>query len=203
MKVLTEKQQKILDYIHEYTSLNACPPTIREIASHFDISLKAIQDHIAALRKKGYIAHSEKKSRTLRILKNDNVAFLQDQVTKIPFLGTVAAGKPIFCDENFDGYFSLPSQFLTSSGKYFALKVKGMSMKNAGILDGDIAVIHYQETAENGDIVVAIIEDSVTLKRFYKEATRFCLQPENEDFNPIYCQDLRILGKLSNIIRNY
>jgi len=76
-------------------------------------------------------------------------------------------------------------------------------MKNAGILDGDIAVIHHQETAENGDIVVAIIEDSVTLKRFYKEATRFCLQPENEDFNPIYCQDLRILGKLSNIIRNY
>lgn len=203
MKSLTEKQQKILDYIHEYTTLNSCPPTIREIAGHFDISLKAIQDHIAALRKKGYIEHSEKKSRTLRIIKNDNVAFLQEQVTRIPFLGVVAAGKPIFCEENFDGAFSLPSQFLGKGEKYFALKVKGMSMKNAGILDGDIAVIQHQSTAENGDIVVAIIEDSVTLKRFYKEATRFRLQPENEEFNPIYCQDLRILGKLSNIIRNY
>lgn len=204
MKELTEKQQNVLRFIRAYTDENSCPPTVRETADHFSVSLKAVQDHITALRKKGYLSQSDKRSRSLKILRDDESFAIEKPVFQnIPILGSVAAGKPIFCEENYDGVFPLPQPLVKPGKTYFALYVKGSSMIDAGILDGDVAVIEQSSTANNGEIVVAIIDDSVTLKRFFKESTRIRLQPENKAFNPIFTQEARILGILSNIIRTY
>ncbi len=201
MKELTERQQQILQFISDYTEENSFPPTVRETAEHFSVSLKAIQDHFTALTKKGYLLKDEKRSRSLKVL--GNVTKKANKGYKIPVLGSVAAGKPIFCEEDYENTIYLSEPFVRPGNSYFALHVKGSSMINAGINDGDIAIIKQQTTANDGDIVVAIIDDSVTLKRFFKEATRIRLQAENPDFNPIYSQDVKVLGKLSHIIREY
>ena len=203
MKELTERQLQVLRFIQSYTDANTCPPTVRETAEYFSISLKAVQDHIAALRKKGYLSQSEKRSRSLKVLIDDRPEMRGRKVVEIPVIGTVAAGKPLFCDENFEGYVKLPDSMLSPGNKYFALHVRGSSMINAGILDGDLAIIRQDCTAQNGDIVVAVLDDSATLKRFFKEPTRIRLQPENPEFNPIYCKNVQIIGKLSKIIRSY
>ena len=122
---------------------------------------------------------------------------------RIPLLGAVAAGKPIFCDENYEDTIFLSESLVRSGDSYFALHVKGSSMINAGINDGDLAIIKQQSTANDGDIVVAIIDDSVTLKRYFRESSRIRLQAENPEFKPIYSQDVKVLGKLSHIIREY
>ena len=201
MKELTERQQQILQFISDYTEENSFPPPVRETAEHFSVSLKAIQDHFTALTKKGYLLKDEKRSRSLKVL--GNVTKKANKGYKIPVLGSVAAGKPIFCEEDYENTIYLSEPFVRPGNSYFALHVRGSSMINAGIVDGDLAIIKQQTTAEDGDIVVAIIDDSVTLKRFFKEATRIRLQAENPDFNPIYCQDVKVLGKLSHIIREY
>lgn len=201
MKELTERQQQILQFISDYTEENSFPPTVRETAEYFSVSLKAIQDHFTALTKKGYLLKDEKRSRSLKVL--GNVTKKANKGYKIPVLGSVAAGKPIFCEEDYENTIYLSEPFVRPGNSYFALHVKGSSMINAGINDGDIAIIKQQSTANDGDIVVAIIDDSVTLKRFFKEATRIRLQAENPDFNPIYSQDVKVLGKLSHIIREY
>ena len=201
MKDLTERQQQILQFISDYTEENSFPPTVRETAEHFSVSLKAIQDHFTALTKKGYLLKDEKRSRSLKVL--GNVTKKANKGYKIPVLGSVAAGKPIFCEEDYENTIYLSEPFVRPGNSYFALHVRGSSMINAGIVDGDLAIIKQQTTAEDGDIVVAIIDDSVTLKRFFREPTRVRLQAENPDFNPIYCQDVKVLGKLSHIIREY
>lgn len=201
MKELTERQQQILQFISDYTEENSFPPTVRETAEHFSVSLKAIQDHFTALTKKGYLLKDEKRSRSLKVL--GNVTKKANKGYKIPVLGSVAAGKPIFCEEDYENTIYLSEPFVRPGNSYFALHVRGSSMINAGIVDGDLAIIKQQTTAEDGDIVVAIIDDSVTLKRFFREPTRVRLQAENPDFNPIYCQDVKVLGKLSHIIREY
>ena len=198
MKELTERQQQILQFISDYTEENSFPPTVRETAEHFSVSLKAIQDHFTALTKKGYLLKDEKRSRSLKVL--GNVTKKANKGYKIPVLGSVAAGKPIFCEEDYENTIYLSEPFVRPGNSYFALHVRGSSMINAGIVDGDLAIIKQQTTAEDGDIVVAII---VTLKRFFREPTRVRLQAENPDFNPIYCQDVKVLGKLSHIIREY
>lgn len=203
MKELTERQQQVLRFIQDYTETNIYPPTVREAAEHFSVSLKAVQDHIAALRKKGYLSQSEKRSRSLKVLIDDRPSVKQRKVIDVPLLGTVAAGKPLFCEENFEGNIAIPEEMVKSGHKYFALHVRGTSMINAGILDGDLAIIKQANMANNGEIVVAIIDDSVTLKRFFKESSRIRLQAENPDFKPIYSQDVKVLGILSNIIREY
>ena len=201
MKELTERQQQILQFISDYTEENSFPPTVRETAEHFSVSLKAIQDHFTALTKKGYLLKDEKRSRSLKVL--GNVTKKANKGYKIPVLGSVAAGKPIFCEEDYENTIYLSEPFVRPGNSYFALHVRGSSMINAGIVDGDLAIIKQQTPAEDGDIVVAIIDDSVTLKRFFREPTRVRLQAENPDFNPIYCQDVKVLGKLSHIIREY
>lgn len=203
MKELTARQQQVLLFIQDFTEENVCPPSVREIAEHFSISIKAIQDHIAALRKKGYLSQSEKRSRSLRVLKDTRSESKKSSFVDIPLIGTIAAGKPLFCDENYENTIQLSQDFVKDGQKYFALHVRGQSMKDAGILDGDIAVIRQCNIASDGEIVVALIDDSVTLKRFFKEATRIRLQPENPEFKPIYSQDVQILGILSNILRSY
>ena len=203
MKELTARQQQVLHFIQDFTEENVCPPSVREIAEHFAISIKAVQDHIAALRKKGYLSQSAKRSRSLKVLKETRPEMQKITFVNIPLIGTIAAGKPLFCDENFEDTVHISQEFVKEGEKYFALHVRGTSMKDAGILDGDLAIIRQCNSAANGEIVVALIEDSVTLKRFFKESTRIRLQPENPDFKPIYSQDVQILGVLANILRTY
>ena len=203
MRTITERQKEVLTFIADFSDENQFPPTVREISDHFKISLRAVQDHLAALQKKGYLTTEQKRSRSIRILvderKRDDKIFMG----KVPLLGTVAAGKPLLCEENLDGYINLTEPFIRPGKTYFALRVRGTSMIKAGILEGDLAVIEQAQTAVDGQIVVAVIDNAITLKRFYKEADRIRLQPENAAFQPIYSTDVTIVGILSNIVRTY
>lgn len=200
MKDLTNRQKEVLAFLEGFINKHTYPPTIREIASNFEISVKGAYDHIKALEKKGFIRCDLNRSRTIEIVSKSEE---KEAFIKIPVLGTVAAGEPLFAEENLDGYLTVPSNML-SRGVYFALNVHGDSMEEAGILDGDTAIISQQDDANNGDIVVAMINDeAVTLKRFFREKNRIKLKAENPVYPPIYTQNLRILGKLSCLIRNY
>lgn len=202
MKQITDRQQEVLDFISAFTKSNNYPPTVREIGEHFGISLRAVQDHIAALQKKGFLSQTQKRARSLNVISSassDSRVF----VSKVPLLGTVAAGKPLLSEENLDGYVNLTEPFVRPGKSYFALRVRGQSMIEAGILEGDLAVIEQSQTAVDGQIVVAVIDNAITLKRFYKEADRIRLQPENAAFQPIYSTEVTIVGILSNIVRTY
>ncbi|MCA1949877.1 MAG: transcriptional repressor LexA [Treponema sp.] len=203
MKELTERQREVLSFISAFTKAHTYPPTIREIADHFSISVKGAYDHLSALKKKGYLRLADKRSRTIEVVQDKTEHEKTEQPIQIPILGTVAAGKPILAEENWEGTISVPPSLVKKQGEYFALNIRGDSMIEAGIMDGDLAVIEKRETAHNGEIVVAVVDDAVTLKRFYKESNRIRLQPENSAYSPIYCQDVRVLGRLSCIIRSY
>lgn len=173
---------------------------MREIASHFKISPKGAYDHIKALEKKNKIHCNINRSRAIEIIESEEDS---KPMLKVPLLGHVAAGIPLLAEENLEGTISLPIESL-GNGNFFALHVQGDSMQDAGILDGDIAVFIERQTADNGDIVVARINDeAVTLKRFFKEKNRVKLKAENPVYPPIYTQNVRVLGKLRKIIRNY
>ncbi|MCQ2573436.1 MAG: transcriptional repressor LexA [Treponema sp.] len=202
MKGITDRQKEVLTFIASYQEENSYPPTVREISEHFNISLRAVQDHLTALQKKGYLSQTQKRSRSIRVL-DDNAVEPKLFVGKVPLLGTVAAGKPLLSEENLDGYVNLTEPFVRPGKSYFALRVRGTSMINAGILEGDLAVVEQASVAADGQIVVAVIDDAITLKRYYKESDKIRLQPENPDFQPIYCTDVRIVGILSNIVRTY
>ena len=203
MRGITDRQKEVLTYISTYTEENSYPPTVRDISEHFGISLRAVQDHILALQKKGYLSQSQKKARSIRVLSDCRDKEPQTYISKVPLLGTVAAGKPLLSEENLDGYVNLTEPFVRPGKSYFALRVRGQSMINAGILDGDLAVVEQASTAIDGQIIVAVIDDAITLKRYYKEAGRIRLQPENPQFQAIYCTDVRVVGILSNIVRTY
>ena len=203
MKGITDRQKEVLTFISAYTEENGYPPTVREISEHFEISIRAVQDHIIALQKKGFLSQSQKRSRSIRVLSDIREKEQLPYVSKVPLLGTVAAGKPLLCEENLDGYVNLTEPFVRPGKNYFALRVRGQSMINAGILEGDLAIIEQSEIAADGQIIVAVIDDAITLKRYYKETDRIRLQPENPDFQAIYCQNVRIVGILSNIVRTY
>ena len=203
MKQITERQKEVLTFISNFTEDNAYPPTVREIGDHFGISLRAVQDHIAALQKKGYLTQCQKRSRSIKVVSDVRDKEKELYVGKVPLLGTVAAGKPLLSEENLDGYVNLTEPFVRPGKSYFALRVRGQSMINAGILDGDLAVVEQANTATDGQIIVAAIDDAITLKRYYKEAGRVRLQPENPDFPAIYSTDVRVVGILSNIVRTY
>jgi repressor LexA len=201
MKELTERQKDVLSFIAEYLKIHSYPPTIREIADHYSISVKGAHDHITALRKKGYLKQIDKRPRTMGLTHAQMEE--SSQMLEIPLLGSVAAGAPILAEENFDGNIMIHHSMLKKNRKYFALKVKGDSMSGAGILEGDTAIIEKQNTVRNGEIAVAVINEAVTLKRFFKESSRIRLQAENPAYTPIFSQDVKILGRLSGIIRNY
>lgn len=203
MKELTDRQNEVLTFISLFTKENVCPPTVREISAHFGISIRAVQDHIAALQKKGYITIKPKSSRSIRVVNDTNTRSTEPYIDRVPLLGTIAAGKPLLSEENLDGYINLTEPFVRPGKNYFALRVRGTSMINAGILEGDLAIIEQCSTAVDGQIVVAVIDDAITLKRYYREADRVKLQPENPAFEPIYVKDLRVVGVLSNIVRTY
>ncbi len=200
MKQLTERQQEILAFLTGFIEKNAYPPTVRETAKAFSISIKGAYDHMKALEKKGAIKLQENRSRAIEIVARKEAD--DATISEIPILGNIAAGNPILAEENWTGTLRLPAEFVRA-GKCFALKVQGDSMRDAGIHSGDMAVIAQGPTAENGEIVAALIEDSATLKRFFRENNRIRLQAENPDYAPIFTQDVRILGTLKAIIRSY
>jgi len=201
MKEMTKRQLQVLNFIAEYIRKQSFPPTVRDIADHFDISVKGAHDHITALRKKGHLKQADKRPRTM------GLAYKRPEdspdLLEIPILGSVAAGIPLLAEENFDGNIVMHRAMFKKSKKYFALKVKGDSMSGAGILEGDTAIIEKQSTVLNGEIAVAVIDEAVTLKRFYKENTRIRLQSENPAYKPIYSKDVRILGRLFTVVRSY
>ena len=201
MKDLTERQKEILSFIAEYIKKNSYPPTIREIADNYSISVKGAHDHITALRKKGFLKHAGKRPRTMGLTHERQEE--AGEMIDVPLLGSVAAGVPILSDENFDGNIVLHRSMLKKNRNYFALRVKGDSMTGAGILENDTAIIEKQNTVRNGEIAVAVVDEAVTLKRFFKESSRIRLQAENPAYKPIYSQDVKILGRLYGIIRNY
>ena len=201
MKEPTARQKEVLDFIAGYIQTHAYPPTIREVAEFFSISIKGAHDHLTALKKKGLIKQGDKKSRTMELVRSGDK---EGTFAEIPILGTVAAGLPVMAVENMDGSIKLPRTFFRNNQNYFALRVRGDSMEEAGILDGDTAIIQQQNMVQNGEIAVVMLEDAVTLKTFYKESARVKLQPANSKYSPIYCtRDVRILGKLAHILRSY
>ena len=204
MKGPTERQKEVLDFISRYIQTHAYPPTIREVADFFSISVKGAHDHLSALRKKGLIKQGDKKSRTMELVKTNDEE--RNDIVEIPFLGTVAAGQPIMAVENMDGSVKLHRSFFKTGRSYFALQVRGDSMEEAGIMDGDTAVIEQQNMVRNGEIAVVMLEDTVTIKTFFLERNRVKLQPHSS--NPVhvtkyYNRDIRILGRLAFIIRSY
>ena len=200
MKSLTVRQREILGFIRSFIKEHKYPPTIREIAGNFSISVKGAYDHVKALEKKERIKCDLRRSRAIEIIEHDSQ---EADFVEVPLIGHVAAGIPLFAEENWEGVLKVSSQNL-NQGKHFALHVQGDSMEGVGILNGDVAIFEQRQHADNGDIVVAIINDeAVTLKRFFKEKNRVKLKAENPVYPPIYTQNVRVLGKLSCIIRNY
>ena len=201
MKGITDRQKEILTFISNYTEQNSYPPTVRDISEHFDISLRAVQDLIAALQKKGFLEKSQKRARSLRVISDTHDKEPELYVGKVPLLGSVAAGKPLLSEENLDGYVNLTEPFVRPGKSYFALRVRGQSMINAGIFDGDHIFVEKCNTARNGDTVVALIDDSATVKTFYKEDGHIRLQPENDTMDPIIVDNCDIIGKVFGVFR--
>ncbi|MFW5800792.1 MAG: transcriptional repressor LexA [Spirochaeta sp.] len=202
MRELTKRQYEVFAFIEGYIESHSYPPTMREVAAALSVSVKAAYDHIDSLQKKGWIRRSAHQSRSLELLVHSNTGAEAPEFIDVPVLGDVAAGRPLLAEENQDGVITLPQAFL-GRGSFFALRVRGDSMIDAGIQSGDVAVIQQQATAANGEIVVAMLEDSATLKHFYRESNRIMLKAANPAYPPIYTQDVRILGRLAHLIRSY
>ncbi len=199
---LTKRQQEVLDFIRAEIHRKGFPPSVREIGEAVGLSSSStVHSHLSALESKGYIRRDPSKPRALEVFdfRDTERGVDYGQVRAVPIVGTVAAGAPILASENIEGTMSLPSEVADETT--FILKVRGDSMIDAGILDGDHVVVRQQSTAVNGDIVVALIEDEATVKRFYHEGHRVRLQPENPTMEPIYATELAILGKVVALFR--
>jgi len=205
--VLTERQSEILRFIILNKEKFGYPPSIPEIQERFSFkSPNAVQDHLEALERKGYISRREHKARGIEVLihtaSNENN---KNNAIEIPIVGEISAGRPILAQENIEGTIVIDKSIVKKSNGIFVLRVKGDSMINAGILDGDYVIASQQQDAEQGDIIVALIEDEATVKRFYKEKNRIRLQPENDKMEPIIVKpnenQIRIIGKIKGVIR--
>ncbi len=197
---ISAKQQEILEYIKETILKKGYPPAVREICEAVSLkSTSSVHSHLETLEENGYIRRDPTKPRAIEIL-DDHFNLTRREVANIPLIGSVAAGQPILAQENIENYFPVPVDLIPNQ-EAFILKVKGESMINAGILDGDHIIVAQQETADNGDIVVALLDDSATVKRFYREDSQIRLQPENDAMDPIYATDVQILGKVVGLLR--
>jgi repressor LexA len=197
---ISEKQKEILEYIKSEILNKGYPPAVREICSAVHLkSTSSVHSHLETLEKNGYIRRDPTKPRAIEIM-DDNFNLVRREVVNVPMVGSVAAGQPILAVENIDSYFPVPSEFMPNA-ETFMLRVKGESMINAGILDGDSILVQRQNTARNGEIVVALLDDSATVKTFYKENGHFRLQPENDTMDPIIVEDVQILGKVFGVFR--
>ncbi len=199
---ITAKQQQILDYIKDEILKKGYPPTVREIGETVNLkSTSSVHSHLETLEKNGYIKRDPTKPRAIEIC-DDSFQIVRTEMVSLPVIGNVAAGQPIFAEENIEDYFPVPAD-MVPKGESFILKVRGDSMINAGIFSGDRIFVNSCSTANNGDMVVAMIEDGATVKTFYKENGHIRLQPENDDMDPIIVDDCQIVGKVFGVFRFY
>lgn len=198
---LTGKQQEVLEYIVELVRTRGYPPTLEELGKQFGIrSTNGVRAHLRALERKGYLKRRPRTSRGIELTIPFTPFTSTTQVIEVPLVGRVAAGLPLLAVQNLDGTLLLDKSLIRGEG-CFALKVKGDSMVEAGILDGDYVLVRPQASAENGDIVVALLDDEVTVKRFYREKQRIRLQPANSRMEPIFVKEARILGRVVALVR--
>lgn len=197
---ISKKQEEILEYIKAQILERGFPPAVREICEAVDLkSTSSVHSHLETLEKNGYIRRDSTKPRAIEIL-DDTFNLTRREVTNVPLLGNVAAGEPILAQEHIQNYFPIPMEMLPNK-QTFLLRVKGESMVNAGIFDGDLVLVQEEHTADNGDMVVALIDDGATVKTFYKENGYVRLQPENDFMDPIIVTEVSILGKVIGVFR--
>ena len=197
---ISDKQREILEYIKQEILNRGYPPAVREICEAVDLkSTSSVHSHLETLEKNGYIRRDPTKPRAIEII-DDNFNLTRREVVNVPLVGRVAAGEPILAVENVENYFPIPIEFMPNA-ESFMLKVKAESMINAGILDGDSVLVEKRSDANNGEIVVALVDDSATVKTFYKENGYIRLQPENDTMDPIIVDNCEILGKVFGVFR--
>ena len=197
---ITKKQTEILEYIKSQILNKGYPPSVRDICTAVNLkSTSSVHAHLETLEKNGYIRRDPTKPRAIEII-DDNFNLTRREVVNVPLIGQVAAGQPLLAVENITGYFPIPAEFIPKE-EVFMLNVKGESMVNAGIYDGDQIIVKQQSTASNGDLVVALVDDSATVKRFYKENGHIRLQPENDFMEPIIVDSCEVIGKVIGLIR--
>lgn len=197
---ISKKQQEILEYIKEQILQRGFPPAVREICEAVNLkSTSSVHSHLETLEKNGYIRRDPTKPRAIEIL-DDDFALVRREMVNVPIIGQVAAGQPILAQENIEDYFPIPVERMPNK-QTFILKVKGESMINAGILDGDYVLVQEENTAVNGEMVVAMIDDGATVKTFYREEGVIRLQPENDYMDPIIAENVVILGKVIGVMR--
>ena len=209
-KELTERQKEVFGFIKEYIEFNSFPPTYREIGTQFNIvSTFGVKRHIDALIKKGYLTTEQNMSRTISLTginESKSANSLMEEIIELPIVGRVAAGQPILAEENIEGTLSLQASLINKRDNCFGLKVKGDSMINAGIFEGDVVVINPQQNANNGEIVVALLGDEATLKRYERTGNQVYLIPENDNYQKINVnerEDFSIVGKVLGVFRWY
>ena len=199
---ISPKQQEILEYMKETILKKGYPPTVREICETVGLkSTSSVHAHLETLEKNGFIRRDPTKPRAIEIV-DDSFQIVRTEMVSLPVVGNVAAGQPILAEENIEEYFPVPAD-VVPSGESFILRVRGDSMINAGIFSGDRVFVNCCDTARNGDIVVALIEDSATVKTFYKEKDHIRLQPENDTMDPIIVDNCKIMGKVFGVYRFY
>ena len=204
MKKVSKRQEDILTFIKDEVRTKGYPPSVREIGEAVGLaSSSTVHGHLARLESKGLIRRDPTKPRAIEVLELENLSEMRPNVLNVPLIGKVTAGLPITAIENIEEFFPLPETFGTSEDNLFMLEIMGDSMIEAGILNGDYVVVKQQQTANNGDIVVAMTEeDEATVKRFFKETSYFRLQPENSSMEPIIVEQVSILGKVVGVYRH-
>lgn len=197
---ITKKQEEILEYIKSQILVRGFPPSVREICDAVGLkSTSSVHSHLETLEKNGYIRRDPTKPRAIEIL-DENFNLTRREMVQVPILGRVAAGEPLLAQENIEDYFPLPVEGMPNN-EVFMLEVRGESMINAGILSGDYVVVEKKNTASNGDMVVALVDDGATVKTFYREEGVIRLQPENDNMEPFILKDVEILGKVIAVMR--
>ena len=197
---ISAKQLEILEYIKSQILERGFPPAVRDICEAVNLKYtSSVHSHLETLEKNGYIKRDPTKPRAIEVL-DDSFHMIRREMVNVPIIGRVAAGEPILAEQNIENYFPIPMEFMPNK-QTFMLKVRGESMINAGIFDGDYVLVGEQETADNGEMVVALIEDGATVKTFYKEEGIIRLQPENDTMEPIIVPDCIILGKVIGVFR--
>ncbi|MCB1186636.1 transcriptional repressor LexA [bacterium] len=203
-KRVTDKQREVLQYIADFIEGNGYAPSIRDIAGKFDCSVKGAYDHVVALEKKGLIERARNRSRSILLGQRGKQVLGVEEAARIPILGRIAAGVMTYADHNVEDYVNMPLDNMQhEGGNLFALRVKGDSMINAGIKEGDIAIFREQQSASTGDIVAAMVEDEATVKFFFRQAGRVVLKAANPLYPDMYFNEIRVLGKLKSLIRQY
>ena len=197
---ISDKQKEILEYMKQEILNKGYPPTVRDICEAVKLkSTSSVHSHLETLEKNGYIRRDPTKPRAIEII-DENFNMTRREMTNVPMIGRVAAGEPILAVENIESYFPIPTEYMPNA-ESFMLKVKGESMINVGIFDGDQILVEKCNTARNGDMVVALVDDSATVKTFYKENGHIRLQPENDTMDPIIVDDCEIMGKVFGVFR--